>query len=1281
MNKVLVTIGVLLVTVLAVLFAAPALIDWSRYRSTFEAEATRLLGRHVRVGDQVQLRLLPTPYISFDNVRVADASGRFDTPLLRMDSFRMQLSTSALLSGALVAQDVELKAPTLRLAIGSDGKGNWEGLLPALKSKDALGRPANAKDGASAAPGFAISTVRMTHGVVELLGASEGQRWRFEEVAGDIDAAGAEGPFRFKGVYQQDGKPADLRLSVGRDGAAGKLRLKASTRGMDPANASYTFDGVVDTQDGQTTLSGDLEGKIPFPPGAGLDLKSKLSANSDHAKFDEIEIAIEAAGRPQRLTGSASIGLTAEASSDAVLKSTWLNFDQFARTTAGSEAAKPTPKDSLQAIFALANGLPGLTGKAHLQLAVEEALLGGGPVAAVTLSASRNPNGFTIDSLTAKLPGQSLLAASGDVNTLGAPHFDGQVRLWGANLPAMANWAAPSLQLKDASGASPYLIDTEIAVDAARFSAEKLRAEVSGTTVSGAIRYVASPQSLSLTIDSNRLDLARDFDSPINLAALIGLTAAPAEPAAGGFDLKSLLAGDTYLDLRIGRLLTAQGALHDVSAKLDRSNGRLNIPGIDLATDNGFTLHVEGALQVKDEQGQGQLRLLLAAPSPESAFTAMKIAGLADSPAAAQKSLAALTPLTLAGTVELGGKSSTSETLALDGSAAGSRLRVQLRRDSGESDWLSGQVDAAADLSNPDAERLLAQIARGLDQVLAPAIPGPAALGDGESGAAPGTLSLRLSGIPEDGLATRIGLATGAIDATFNGRTSYGADAVLTADGALSVAAKDGNRLAHLAGLSRFVPDQSGDVKLSGRLHRDAGALVLSDAVVAVAGAQSSGDVKLLSSGPRLRLEANLQSSTLRLDRWLSLLTTAGGGTAAARDSADGGPWPDRTFDFDLTQAADAKITASAKELVLANGYRLDDARLTAESSPGKMAVGLAAGRGLQGDWAGRLMLEKAPAGAVMHLEASLDKARLDQLAGQQGALPRPEGELALKVALDGRGLTPRDLIGATTGKGTFAISEGSFAGFSSNSVDAVARITLADSAASSAEALSRRLLEASKTGAFAFRGAKGNLTVADGAIRFDKLLVDSAQSQLEIANRIDLTKLQVASTWRLQPKPVQPGKSPLPPVQFAYQGALADLTRVQPAIEFADLTRDLEARRLLGEPEQSAGIWPVEGAASGAAEAENTPPVPAPLPAADLKAAETTEPGQAAALPGAMAATPSAPSTGPIIGNPSATAAATPVPDTLTPAVDTAVKRTQPRPHKKKSSWASSLLQGLFGN
>lgn len=802
---------------------------------------------------------------------------------------------------------------------------------------------------------------------------------------------------------------------------------------------------------------------------------------------------------------------------------------------------------------------------------------------------------------------------------------------------------------------------------------------MSGTTLTGAIRYVAAPQSLSVTLDSDQLDLTHEFDVPLGLAALAGVGGSVSETNAAtvpGIDVKSILAGDTFLDLRIGRLLMAQGALHDVSAKLNRSNGRLNIPGIDLATDDGFKLHLEGALQVKDEQGQGQLRLQMGAPTANAVLSALKLAGLSDGFEIAEKPLVALTPLNLAGTVELGGKSSTSESLALDGSAAGSRLRVLLRRDAGDSDWRTGQLEAAANLTNPDAERLLEQIARALGRSLGPLAPvQPIAPGAVAVAPVPGSLSLRLSGVPETGLASRFGLAAGPLEASFDGRTSYGSDSALAADGALSIVAKDANQVVRLTGLSSLVPEQPGDLKLSGQLHHDGAVLALTDATVTVAGAQTSGEAKLFARSPRPRLEINVQSASLRLDRWLSRLTQRDATIATTRINADGSPWIDQNFDFELTQGVDASVSASSKQLVLANGFNLDDARLTATTTPGKLELGLSAGRALQGDWTGHLTLKRVPAGAVLHLEAAVDKARLDQLGGNQAAVPRPEGELALKLSLDGRGLSPRDLVASIGGKGDFTLSEGALAGFSSNSLDAVARVTLANSAAISADALDRRLAEASKTGAFAFRGAKGSLTISDGSIRFDKMLVDSAQSRLEIANRIDLTKLQLASSWRLLPKPVQAGKAPLPPTQFVYQGSLSDLARVQPAIDLADLQRDLEARKLLGEPEQSQGIWPVDGAAAQGPEAENTPPVLAPMPAA---AGITAGTGKSDA-PAAAVLLPAQSASGPVIGNPTATAAATPA--NVVPAADPAIKRPSQRPRKKKPGWAASLLQGLFGN
>ena len=92
MNNALVYMGGLLVVILAALFAVPYFIDWNGYRGVFEEEASKVLGRDVRVGGAVNLRLLPTPYVRFEKVRLADTSGQTGEPFVRADSFTMWLS-------------------------------------------------------------------------------------------------------------------------------------------------------------------------------------------------------------------------------------------------------------------------------------------------------------------------------------------------------------------------------------------------------------------------------------------------------------------------------------------------------------------------------------------------------------------------------------------------------------------------------------------------------------------------------------------------------------------------------------------------------------------------------------------------------------------------------------------------------------------------------------------------------------------------------------------------------------------------------------------------------------------------------------------------------------------------------------------------------------------------------------------------------------------------------------------------------------------------------------
>ena len=56
MSNGLLYIAGLISLALAALFAVPYFVDWNGYRGVFEEEATRILGREVRVGGNVNVR-------------------------------------------------------------------------------------------------------------------------------------------------------------------------------------------------------------------------------------------------------------------------------------------------------------------------------------------------------------------------------------------------------------------------------------------------------------------------------------------------------------------------------------------------------------------------------------------------------------------------------------------------------------------------------------------------------------------------------------------------------------------------------------------------------------------------------------------------------------------------------------------------------------------------------------------------------------------------------------------------------------------------------------------------------------------------------------------------------------------------------------------------------------------------------------------------------------------------------------------------------------------------
>ena len=166
MSNFVIAIAVFLITVIGALFAIPYFVDWNGYRSVFEEEATRLLGREVRVGGAVNLHLLPSPYFRLEKVRIADTSVNLQEPFFRTDSLTVKLAIPPIIRGVVEANEIELQRPVLRLALDSGDGWNWQGFSQALGKAAYL--PAN----------VALTSVKIADGVLAVHGPDGAERTR-----------------------------------------------------------------------------------------------------------------------------------------------------------------------------------------------------------------------------------------------------------------------------------------------------------------------------------------------------------------------------------------------------------------------------------------------------------------------------------------------------------------------------------------------------------------------------------------------------------------------------------------------------------------------------------------------------------------------------------------------------------------------------------------------------------------------------------------------------------------------------------------------------------------------------------------------------------------------------------------------------------------------------------------------------------------------------------------------------------------------------------------------
>src|SRR5262249_35459339 len=158
----------------------------------------------------------------------------------------------------------------------------------------------------------------------------------------------------------------------------------------------------------------------------------------------------------------------------------------------------------------------------------------------------------------------------------------------------------------------------------------------------------------------------------------------------------------------------------DVGVEIGFEGGRLRIPTLRLAGEEGFSLELEGEVDDAALHPKGNLRGLVVADRSAGVAPLAELIGIPEVFRPDDKRAKALVPLRIAGSTAFGARTPSSIDLVLDGEANGAGAKLNARLDGGPGGWRTGPADLTGVIESNDAQAVAA--------ILAPAAASPGAV-------------------------------------------------------------------------------------------------------------------------------------------------------------------------------------------------------------------------------------------------------------------------------------------------------------------------------------------------------------------------------------------------------------------------------------------------------------------------------------------------------------------------------------------------------------------------
>jgi uncharacterized protein involved in outer membrane biogenesis len=1088
----------------------------------------------VRVTGSASATVLPSPSLTFEEVAVGDADGE---PMMMVDRFEVTIELMPLLQGEFRVVSMRLDRPHMRMVVGEDGRLDWQARNEASKALDP--------------DKVIIENLEIADGHIDYIDQAGETSLSFDGINAAIEARSLFGPWRIEGSYLDEGVAVPFRFATGRRLDDGTIRVKAD---LSPAGwpVSVAADGVVGSGEDGVFYDGTYSVTEIVPaiaPTAGEDVGEAgdtagwRSEGTFRLTRDELAItqAVLTAGPPERpysIAGSLSVALGASPSFEARASARQIDLDRSLGSGPSQPVEVAAAVDSL--VGWLTNSfVPTIPG--GIFFSVPGIVVGGAVVQDVAFEARSTIGGWRLASFDASLPGHSSLSASGVLATDHEVGFAGDVRL-AVNQPTIfANWWRGRSEEGAGRLLAPFQVSGRTEIAPGRFAFDNIDALIGEAAILGRFAWsTAEIREHRRVLEAELVADTVDFTQLKALAELIaGKDLANSGALADSYDVK--LSADT--------LQFEDVTMREVAIDASLADDTLSVSEFGVGDIGGASLNVtQGRIASLTGKPQGHLDAQLEAETlrgltriverllPESLFAQWL-----------RRADPSLTPAFMTVSIEAPpAEPNTDLRVTVHASVASTTASAIFDLSGSLADWRHGRADVNIVVESPDAAEVVRQA-------------GLTSAGPGHAGS--GSIQIVASGVPAEGLDTRISGEFAGVGLRSNGRLTLAAGAPPSFAGSLAAAADDLEPAMRLAGLGIPGAALGTPARIEATVEARGESADLAFNNSEIADRLVSGRMSLARSGQGTwQVGGDFHVDAVDVG-WLTAL---GLGFAIEATDDPAAPWSKAPFGEPGLGPVTGRIAVAADELAIAPGFDATAAKMAINLQPNRIDVDLAGSQIVGGSLSGGLSIHNVGGNANVSGRVTLTDAALESLVWRRAGRAVGTGTLDLSADFEAAGRSPTALISSLTGGGTIAIRDGE-----ARYVNPQAARLVIRAADLGQEFTEEALLDAFTRqidgGSLTFEAAEGAFSIAAGVARLKSLAIDSEGTRAVGDALIDLNDFTIDSDWTVS---FEPGddkvQAATPQVGIVFRGALDDPARIIDVLQFGSYLNIRQEERLL---------------------------------------------------------------------------------------------------------------------